>query len=297
MRTFLFILLLFVSVPAVAQNSPFVDQDYAASDMETFSRLYWTMNMLNLKNDTHIDNFMLINECDIYTDYFHNEFEWRGVRESARNYIRENIGNFPVHVEFMQPLKFGEYDFEANAFEIQDKYKIIDMRRFEVVVPPRQMKEICYRDRRLDGYPKGLALDFNRPLRLETVPVAPGLADRFITENLTGIRQMEQRDQTRKRVFRERNAYIVYKTKIVGFKGIDRGGQGYHRARFIAILDGYEIYADQGKRTLLHFEDFRRSKQDLEAESFEAEVFEGAAPGLGRATDGVLSRPQLPRPR
>ena len=257
-------IILLTPLSADAQpESPFAGQDYSASNMENFSKLYWGMNMLDINNDVHIDNYMLINECDIYTDYFHHEFEWRSVRESARQYIMDNVGQFPVHFEFMQPLKLGEYDFEAGSFAVLKDYQILDMRRFEVVAPPAELRSICGRKRSLEGYPKALVLDFNRPLRLTDVAVEEGLASRFITGNLGGIRQMGERFQTRERVHNARDAYIVYKAKIVGFKDVDLGGK-YDRAQFIAIVDGYEIYADQYRRVLLSAQDFRRDKREFE---------------------------------
>lgn len=264
-------------------------RDYVQGNLKNFSRLYWAMNMLDMTNDEHIDNFMLINECDLYTDYFSNEFEWRTVRKSTRNFIRENIGEFPLYFEFMQPLKLGEYDFKMGSFTILPDYKIENMRRFEVMVPGSEIQKICGRSGMIEGYPKALLLEFNRPLHLVELPVKEELAKAYITNTVGALKKMKQELQNKKNLYDRRDAYLVFKAKIVTFRGIDLGGEGYKRAKFVAILEGFDVYADQGKEMLLYTENLGRRKKTI--------LFEGAeedARNKGSSVKGRLAAPESP---
>src|SRR5262245_27980767 len=65
-------------------NTP---QYYEEPTVQKFSQLYWAISKLDPTNDTDIDNFLMINECDIYREYAHNEFEWKEIREAGRQFV------------------------------------------------------------------------------------------------------------------------------------------------------------------------------------------------------------------
>ena len=90
---------------------------YERPNNKTLSQLYWRMLKMDPEDDQAVDFFMMINECDLYRDYYTNEFEWISIRDAARIFLLENRKDFPIHFEFVQPLRFAEYNLETKEFE------------------------------------------------------------------------------------------------------------------------------------------------------------------------------------
>ena len=63
-----------------AAPSANADYIYEQPTYAKLAQLYWALSKLDPKKDTDIDNFLLINECDIYKQYRSNEFEWKDIR-------------------------------------------------------------------------------------------------------------------------------------------------------------------------------------------------------------------------
>ena len=136
MRTAHYILIIAVLFLGSISQSALAEDDYIYEEltMDKLSQLYWAMSaeMLDIDDDSDIDHFLRINECDIYRDYSHNEFEWKGVREAGRDFIRKNIDEFPVRFVIMQPILLSDYEFEKEGFNVQEDYKIDNVKRFVV---------------------------------------------------------------------------------------------------------------------------------------------------------------------
>ena len=152
------------------------DPRYKEVTLKNLSNLYWTMNRLDLKNDNHIDNYLLINECDIYTDYVHNEFQWREIRSTARESLEDRIKTFSPRMKFVQPLKLGDYDAQKEGFDIVRNDRIHQIRRFEIKTIDFR-RDICTFDDQytFEGYPKGIMAELSRLYRVETLVLSETL--------------------------------------------------------------------------------------------------------------------------
>ncbi len=233
---------------------------YEEPTMKKFSQLYWAISRLNLDNTVHLDNFMMINECEIYNDYFNHEFEWLQVRESTKSYIEANKKKFPLRFQFTQPLRLGEYDIGKKEFEVFEEYQIQNTRRFEVRASDSRLK-ICGKREVIEGYPRGLMVELSRPFEFSSFALEPEIANRFISEKLERFKALNKNQQSRRgNVFMTRDAYLVMKVKVFASKGEVRTQEGEFIAHVLGVLEGIEIYSDQNKYNMIYEENFRKNR-------------------------------------
>lgn len=253
---------------------------YEKPSRQKFSRLYWALGMLDLKDDKHVDNFLQINECDIYKDYYYNEFEWKNVRESGRQFLAENMNKFPLRFEVAQPLLLGEYDLQTESFQILPDYQIKETARIEVF-PQDYADVVCQDDgsgrvKQIDGYPIGIVAEFNRPMNLVTIPVPDALARAYIEEKLTVFKKLRADRQNQETLYNFRDAYIFMHMKFFAYKDQFTNNENYRMAEIMAVLEGFEIYADKDKKMLLWSQDFRKKKSKPMRNQPKAEYNESA---------------------
>ncbi len=233
---------------------------YEDPTLDKLSQMYWRLNKFNFETDYFVDNFMLINECQIFKDYYHNEFEWRDIRKVGEKFITENINEFPLRFEFIQPLSLAEYDFDRKGFEVVDEHKINNTRIFEVSSPDLY-KDICNNDTAIPGYPRVLRIELSRPLSFDFVPMEEEKAETLILKKSKAFKRLDERFQTKNRLYAFRDGIMVMQVKLFAYKGPDQNSQhSYNIAPVLGVLEGIEIYADRDREDLLYKESFRRKK-------------------------------------
>ncbi|MCD8526013.1 MAG: DUF4852 domain-containing protein [Alphaproteobacteria bacterium] len=259
--------LLILSAPGYATTEFIVKKDhiYEKPTMEELSRLYWSLGALDFNNDAHVDNYLLINECGIYQEYRHNEFEWSQIRESTREHIKSAASDFPRRLEFLQPLYLGEYNIEGEYFDIAPDYVKPTSRRLEVLTKA-QMGPICNQSGEIEGYPKGLLVELTRPFGIDKIPVPKDKAEGYIAEKLEEFNKLLEHMKTRKRFLESRDAYILMQIRVFGYKGPEKIEDGYTLNAVFAVLEGMEVYADRDRRDLLFKQKFDFYKEPSEFE-------------------------------
>lgn len=194
---------------------------YQKATMQNFSKLYWALGMMDPDIDEHIDNYMAINECDIYKDYKFNEFEWKTIRDSARKMLMKEMPLFPTRYGIMQEIKLTDYDIKRGGFYINKKHDIESSRRFEVHAADTYDK-ICGFKRIIPHYPKGIILELNRPLEVKFIPVHETVARAYIEDTLEEFRNIKEKNQTQENLhelFFEHRVYaLLFCAFGVGFR-------------------------------------------------------------------------------
>lgn len=274
LNSFAFLLFLGVSMTmnlgASAQDAPpplIPDFEHYYEDVthEKLSQLYWRLNKFDISDNTAVDNYLRINECDIYKEYKFNQFEWGGIREKARVYLRNNIDTFPDRFKYVQPLRLREYNPETQLFEISPDYQINGARKFEVYsedfyeAPCGQIATNRIYD--VEGYPNALLLELNQPLALTEIPVDYRVAKKYIENRMEQFLKLPERKRSRAVLYSLRDAYIVIKIRVFSYKGTEVIHNGRTRAIVYAMLEGYEIYADKDHEKLLYFKNYMKKSE------------------------------------
>ena len=241
---------------------------YETPTVKALSYLFWAVGLYNLEDDEAVDEFMRINECDIYKNFYSDEIEWQAIREATRSFLGENKADFPTRFEFVMPLKLGDYDEKRKAFEIQDEYKIRSLRRFELYATDYK-KPPCIKDHDIrKGYPRSIILEFSRPFMLTHVPLEQQDALSYIKRKLTILKtNYNDRYQTKDRMYLLRDAYLVIKVKIFTYgKMLGANLRKVQTVQMMGVLEGYEIYEDIGKKNAFFAQNYvtSRSKGKLD---------------------------------
>jgi len=265
---------------------------YREPNMENFSKLYWALGMMDLSNDEMVDNYMAINECDIYKDYKFNEFEWKNIRNSARELLKKETPTFPTRFSFMQEIRLTDYDIEKGGFHIHENYDVENSRRFEVSAASKT-EEICGFRSDIPHYPRGIVVELSRPFELDFFPVNRKLAEAYIEEKMEDFRNLKPKFQTQQNLYEARTAYMEINVKLFSFTGFTRSSQYANLASTVGVLESAKIYADRDKEVLLYAKTYgQREKSDTidpvlkeQFESFLAkrETIEVRKPGSGNS--------------
>lgn len=234
-----------------------VDDEYKTPTIENLSRMYWAIGQLQLDNPKHIDNFIQINDCEVYKDFYNNDIEWERIRTMMGDYIESNRAVFPVRFEVIRTMGLGRYDLDTGYFDVEEESFKDGIRRIEFV-QNSNYKKTCVDANEIEGYPKNIVLILNQPLVLPKISVPRDLAEQFIkmSQEMYGDMATDLRVRNY-----DRQVFPRLKVRILRHKETIRltGGGGLRSVVF-AQLEGVEIYADQELNILLYKQDFRRYK-------------------------------------
>ena len=247
---------------------------YERPTVKALSHLYWAINLYKTEDDEAVDEFMRINECDIYKNFSSDEVEWQDVRDATREFLRENKEDFPTRFEFKLPLLLGDYSEKRGAFKIQEDYQITSLRRFELVASDYRTAVPCTRDHIIaNGYPRGLILEFSRPFNLVYVPVEKKQALVYIQKKLDKMKSSyDPRFHSKALMYKMRTAYLVIKVKIFTY-GKDLGVNTFDLPvyQMMGVLEGYEVYEDINQENLFYSQNYvtnqRKGRLDVRLKS------------------------------
>ncbi len=243
-----------------SRDESYIGGYYEPTTIKKLGMLYWALGLLDIENDSHVDNFLMINECDIFKNYYGRDFEWRNVRESGRDFIENNKADFPLRFSLVIPLWLGEYNFEEQSFDILDKYKINNIRRFEILSEDYS-NSVCDMPYgyNMEGYSYGIIVELTRPLFLDSLSVPPEIAKEYIEKkmNVLGANSYSRREK----MFDVRDAYLVMNVKFFAAKKEKEYIDGLNYERLMAVLESYQVYAEQSRDTLLYQKKLRKRKK------------------------------------
>ena len=231
--------------------------EYVLPTIENLSRLYWAIGKLDVDDDEAIDNFLIINECPMYLQYYHNDFEWAKIREATRDHIMTNLNEYATKFEILTAVELGRYDLEGEYFEIADNSKITGLRRLDFSLNDESYRETCGKRGEIDGYPYNMVVILNRPLTLEKIPVKRELAELYIEEAKRFYENLPLMNQHQRY---KRLAFLRLKVWVTQYKNTMRTQNGYPRAVVFGRLEGYEFYADSQKIKPLYFKELKTGR-------------------------------------
>lgn len=260
---------------------------YEEPTVENLSYLFWGVNLYSVDDNYAIDEYMRLNECDIYRFFHADEIEWKAVRNATRKFLTENKNDFPSRFEFMIPLKFGDYDEVNESFDVQEDYAINSLRRFQLVAKDAN-RGPCSTDHAIEhSYPRAIILEFSRPFNLTKVSIPQELALDYIDRRMELMRRYYRKNELSKQImYKSRGAYLVIKVKIFThgkFLGHIMGD--ISAVQVMGVLEGYQVYEDISKKHLLYSQNFmsikKRGKRDLKLQvQFDALIAKSKNEGI-----------------
>ncbi len=219
---------------------------YSKITPQSLSKLYWRLHVFDSGDNRAIDNYMLINECQIYQDNVNNDFEWNVIREAVKKVVNDGKKNFPTQFEFFVPVHLGRYDTEQKGFYLVDYTGYEQVRRLEVR-SITGMHEVCGKDGEIKDYPKAVLFVLQEALTYVFAEVDEHVAQAYILRKQREILDLPPDERQRRY---ERTAYVRMRLNVLEYQGNIRG-----RSNILAILqselDGVDLFEDvKGERLL-----------------------------------------------
>lgn len=225
---------------------------YLEPTVQNLSRLYWKKNTLDINNEKAIDNFLMINECDIYNEYYTDDFEWTRIRNAAQRMLMENKSEFPDKFKFLLPVDLGRYDLERKGFPLASDTGFIDLRRVEMG-GGKNSYPICGKPTEIEFYPRNIVLALSNPFNFDFIPVDEHIAQAFIIRRK--YEKFKMPNALRLKGFK-RLAYARVRVHLTSYQGEARGRENNVLAVMFGKIDGIDIFEDAYETKLLKSIDF-----------------------------------------
>ncbi|MCI5060452.1 MAG: DUF4852 domain-containing protein [Alphaproteobacteria bacterium] len=226
---------------------------YVEPTLQNISKLYWKKEALTLDTDKAIDNFMLINECDIYEKFYRDDFEWMRIREAGRKMLEETKDSFPYKFKMLIPIDLGRYDLLRGGFPLINKTAFKDLRRVEIGGNSNN-KPMCGKEGIIKHYPRNLILILNKPFSYDFVDLDEHIAQAFI------IRRKYEKIKRPKELMTKRYdrlAFARVRITFSDYQGETRGSDNFPLGIMFGKLDGIDIFEDAGEKRMLTSLDYK----------------------------------------
>lgn len=228
----------------------FADEDviFYPVTRQTLSQLYWKMGAYDLKSDIDIDNFLLINKCSLYSANYDDAFAWEEIRKQARLSLEKNRKNFPRYFEIVVPIQLGKYNIKEKLIYVTPP---LNTSRFQVNALDSKKWECRnhYGKSSIWKYPHRTIVTLAQRLDLPWFNVE---YDKVVDYDYM---YFDYEDEG------QRPAYVVMKLKVFDAQPVVERSGYKDKADISAVLEGIEIYADQGRTLRLYAMDMRTKKQ------------------------------------
>lgn len=281
-----------------------LDDGYAVPTFKNLSKLYWALAMFDLGDDKAIDNFLRINECEMFMKYFGSDFELVSLRAATKESIVKNMASYPVKFEVVIPIGIDRYDMGTERFKLDIRTDFINAKRLEMVVN-ETTRPVCGKGRvatgPIPGYPKNFILSLSRPFTLTEIPVKPEVAQLYIEE---ARKFSEKIPETANFSKYGRIAFLRLKVTMNQFRGYVPYMNTELLADVFGTIDGYEIYGNREKTFLLYTQNdmgkkvYRKKKvvteTSAEDETSPAPAQEGSIPAAPEAAPTPVPVPVQP---
>ena len=222
--------------------------EYVNPTLQNLSRLYWRLGVFDLLDDFAIDNYLKINECDIFTSYYKDEFEWIEIRDATRKSIGKQRDTYENKFKFVLPIILGNYDQDRGGFDLIRNTGFPNLKRIEFVDPNRK-DEVCYLYPDIPDYERNVLLILDQPLDYTFVEMDDHVAQAFILRKKYEYMQIDEAVRLRRY---ERQAYIRLRMTIKEYQGSIKGQTlDGNLAILYGRLDGIDIFDDYEQKLLL----------------------------------------------
>lgn len=264
---------------------------YEDPSITALSHMYWAVNLYSINDKKALDEFMRINECEMFLAYSNDELEWKGVRTATSDFIKANKTDFPLRFRFVVPLQLVDYDFERGVFEVDEKSRVVSSRRFQLYstdIDSRPCSAGKVNKWGAYSYPRVLEVEFSRPFTLTSIPMTKEVANAYIKEKVEIWRQLSDRYRNRRNMLALRTAYLHLNIKMSTHGRL----LAYDRkldssaVQMVGVLEGYAIYSDKDATNLFYEQNYvvkKDRKKSTEALAEEYNILKVKSEG-----DGVL---------
>lgn len=258
------------AIPASQTQIPnndedFIDINYAPLTYDNLALLYWALGFLHIEDDQAVEGYLRIKECDLYTYFRTDDMDWPDLLKAGRQKIEKSKSSFPTRLAFVVPITLGLYDPEKEIFSLTPETAILGMRMFEAIGIDayKFMCDVQDREAFVPGYPKNFIFEISHPLLLVEIPFPKNRAQEYLDNMQRRLKTLPERERTMYNAIAMRDAYLVMKLRFITAKSElyrdDTNGSS-RLPHLLAVLERYDIYADQDLTQHLYGKAVRKKK-------------------------------------
>jgi hypothetical protein len=222
-------LVFFMSFSVQAQEKPEIRTDYIKISFKDLSKTYWWLSLHDISDKKAVDEFARIHDCDVYRQYYRNDFQWERIRQGMAEELKRNRTSFPNRYFAVIPLFLNRYDFETQTFEFKADSKM-DNVNFINVLDKGDFKGYCELRSSIIEYPDVVNLSFKDAFNLPNLPLSQVRANELVMN-------MNENNNKNRAVFMKLNF------RISGYDGLVPGAT-YNTANLKGVVESYEIFED-----------------------------------------------------
>ena len=212
------------SIPAV----------YKRASLQSLSQSFIKLTGVDLNDDALIDDFAIINHCDIYRQHYTNEFAWRQARDAFRRVMQRELESYPENIYLLGSLKLGRYDFESKAFMLDDSSKLERAGIFRF-----SDRTFSCQGAIVQQIPLNYTFRLTNPVTLDRLEMSE--------ERAASIRSiMDQLGN------RDRKVYVTFFLRINDFSTQNTSGSVSVRATTRATLMSLRVYLDRSRTQMIY---------------------------------------------
>ena len=229
--------------------------EYVSPTLANLSKVYWVLAINDLNDSDAIDNYLKINECEIYAQYHKDDFEMAALREAIRESIIRNLASFSTTFEVVVPIGLENFDTGTEKFRISPDSQFNGSKRILFAGGKSKINNCTSRQASVPGYPSNFVLQLSLPFVLRDIPVEPDMADLYMKANEQARLDGELFDADLLRLSSyKRIAYLRLKVKMLQYKEMILSGMPGPKyvPSIFAEVHGYEVYGNKELSMLLY---------------------------------------------
>jgi hypothetical protein len=218
-------------------DGPDSHDEYHKTSLANLAQLYWRLGALDTADDTAIEQYLFITECNLFTAKS-GSGDWRAVKMATHAAICKKKDDFINRFEIVAPVSIGKLDKEKNVYEVNANSVMADVRQLDM---SRNLDAaVCGSTDDIKNYPRGLIVNLDKPYSFRSVPASPEI-DEFVKSEHTGA-----------------GTTVYLRLKVRADRYIDTISYNNHwHARVKGSIEGYEIYADPDEVKILFAEEIK----------------------------------------
>ena len=182
---------------------------------------------------------MLINECEIYKSFYHDDFQWGDIRKAARALIEKERDTFPSRFKLMLTVDLGSYDIEKGGFPLDNGTEIKGLRRV-LIGNDSNDDNICGYSGELEYYPRQVVVILSRPFNFDFLQISRQEAEDYIMRQKQNIYSMSKKTA---KLRYDRPLFIQPLIAFKHFQGVETDGRSVNAVVY-GKIEAIEVYED-----------------------------------------------------
>jgi len=237
-------------VLAPRDSSHVLIDEYVPATIENLSKLYWALGVFDWSDVLALDQYMMINECPLYHQYYRDDFALKELRDVMRESIRMITPQFPRKLEVILRIGLERYDHGTERFQLSSATQFIGSKRVEF--SGTSFSTICGQTNVTNNYPSNFIVNLPQPFTLTEISVPVDIARAYMESIQKQTSHLSTDDMRISSL--GRRAFLRLKISITQFKEYSSGFNNERLISFLGTIDGYEVFADENQEMLLYNE-------------------------------------------